>query len=796
MFTITHRALAGVVVAVMTSGAAAQTAASPPTDPGWPRTFTKEGSTVVVYQPQVDAWNQYETLRYRCALEVMPKGASGPSYGVAAVEADTKVSEQTDTVYLTNQRIAAVRFPGAPQDQAATVQAKPAMELAMSRVLAYMHDSPTPKGVKLNLDPPTIYYSDSPAILVVYMGQPQFQEVKGTDLMYAVNTNWLVLMDKGSQQYYLLEGTGWLRGSDPVHGPWTAADTLPPSFASLPTDGEWADVHKHIPAEPLKVVPTVYASTEPAELIVTQGPPSLTPVTGTSLMYVSNPMMPVFMDLTDSDYYYLVAGRWFRASAVTGPWSAASADLPAEFAKIPEDSPVSFVLPSIPGTIEAKDAILLAQVPHKATVDISKAKVSVAYQGEPKFVPISGTSMAYATNTAYEVISTGGKYYCCDAGVWFVASAATGPWVVCTSVPQVIYTIPSSCPVYNVTYVKVYSSTPTTVVTGYTSGYSGAYVAATGALMFGAGMALGAAIANNNDCWHPYNPCFYSYGCAPVYHYGAGGFYAGGAVHYGPYGGAGWSAGYNPATGTYSRSGYAYGPRGAAGYHQAYNPWTNTYGAHAGASNGYRSWGASTVSRGDDWASAAHATGPGGVTRGWAENSSGETARAVSGNRGTVGATSSGDLYAGRDGNVYRNSGSGWQSYSNGSWNDVQKPDRPAGSTAQGSGSWQNHPQNSWNQNWKSNFNASDSSWKGQYGQQASQRGAAASSDRSGGGQRSQWASQDTLNGLNHDSFARSQGNASAAERESGGRFGGGGGFQGFDRSGGGRSFGGGRGRR
>jgi hypothetical protein len=31
-------------------------------------------------------------------------------------------------------------------------------------------------------------------------------------------------------------------------------------------------------------------------------------------------------------------------------------------------------------------------------------------------------------------------------------------------------------------------------------------------------------------------------------------------------------------------------------------------------------------------------------------------------------------MYAGHDGNVYKNTGSGWQTYNNGSWNDVQKP--------------------------------------------------------------------------------------------------------------------------
>ncbi len=56
-------------------------------------------------------------------------------------------------------------------------------------------------------------------------------------------------------------------------------------------------------------------------------------------------------------------------------------------------------------------------------------------------------------------------------------------------------------------------------------------------------------------------------------------------------------------------------------------------------------------------------------------------------------------MYAGHDGNVYKNTGSGWQSYNNGSWNNVQKPTQqsvqqahPQGTTdynnAKSSGGW------------------------------------------------------------------------------------------------------------
>jgi hypothetical protein len=459
---------------------AAQTAA--PKDPGWPRIFHKDGTTVVLHQPQVDSWKDYDKLRFRCALEVTLQGAPEPKVGVAAVEADTTVFRDDNSVVLTAMKVA-LRFPGASQDESAALKAvvndvlpnHPGMAIALDRVMAYMHDSPAPKGVQLNLDPPPIFYSDSPAILVMFMGQPDFKPIKDTRLMFAVNTNWLIILDDSSAQYYLLNGASWLTTADPINGPWSAAATLPSEFSKLPTDG-WEEVRKNMPGQPAKIVPRVITSTTPAELIATNGTPTYTPIFGTSLMYVSNPLMPVFQDLSDSDYYYMTAGRWFRASAITGPWTAASASLPAEFAKIPHDSPVAFVLPSVPGTQEAKDAALLASVPQKATVTISQAKVDVAYQGPPKFIPIEGTSMQYAVNTGSQVILAAGSYYCCSKGVWFVSTVATGPWAVCTSVPGVVYTIPPSCPDYNVTYVTVVSSTPTTVTCSYTSGYSGEYV--------------------------------------------------------------------------------------------------------------------------------------------------------------------------------------------------------------------------------------------------------------------------------------------------------------------------------
>jgi hypothetical protein len=651
---------------------------SGPVDPGWPRIFEKHGEKVMLYQPQIDEWNNYSKIAFRMAIAVYFRDR-GPFYGSANVKGDTFVDHDRNLVMITDLK-KQLHFPNVPEHEAKKLEKivhevlpqKDYLEVSLDRVLAYVQGNQKPRVVNVNLNPPPIFYSETPAILVIYMGQPQFKPIKGTRLLSAVNTNWPVFLDESGGKYYLLDQATWLTAPDPVKGPWTAAASLPADFSKLPKDKVWDEARKHIPLVAAKSVPKVVTTTEPAELIVTNGPPAYTPISGTSLLYVSNPVQPVFMDTADNNRYFLAAGRWFRAPSLEGPWMAASTNLPSDFAKIPADSPVADVLASVPGTPECKTAVAQASIPHIATIQIAGAKVDVVYEGQPKFVAIQGTPMTYAVNTTYQVIGANGKYYCCYNGVWFVAPTASGPWAVATTVPSVIYTIPPTNPMYNVTYVQVYSSTPTTVVTGYTSGYSGEYVAATGALMFGAGMATGALLASCDNYYYPCCASYCSYGCAACYHYGYGGYYRG-CGYYGPYGGCGHYAGYNPATGAFSRGSYHYGPYGASEYHQAYNPWTNTYRSHASATNGYQSWGHSYAQHGDQWAEGGHVSGEHG-SAGWAHTSSGASAGYAHAGDTTVAKTPN-NVYASHDGNVYKKpeGGGGWEHWGGGGWDNANK---------------------------------------------------------------------------------------------------------------------------
>jgi len=436
-------------------------------------------------------------------------------------------------------------------------------------------------------------------------------------------------------------------------------------------------VNKAIP--PVSVAttaPKVFYSNVPAEIILFKGQPKFAAVANTKLTYATNTSSNVFLQGGESQYYFLIAGRWFRSKTLDGPWSYAGADLPTDFALIPPNSPAGRVLVSVPGTDAANDAVLLAQVPTTVIVNPAQAEseVKVSYDGAPQFKPIESTSLSYASNSQDKVIKVGDLYYLCFQGVWFMSVAPQGPWKTAASVPQEIYTIPPSSPVYNVTYVTQTTTPSGEIEASSTAGYLG---------MFIIGVAVGATVSYGTGYYYP--PYFY-YGPYPypIYRpypitYGVGAFYnphngAYGYVRgaYGPYGGVAGGAWYNPSRGTYGRAVGACGAYGCAGAARAYNPYTGTYAATRQGSNAYSQWGSSVVTKGDKWAQTGHYTDSRGTIAG-ARTSEGGRVVAGSGQngRGFVGQSGAGDVYAGKDGNVYKKTDSGWQQYGNGGWNPV-----------------------------------------------------------------------------------------------------------------------------
>jgi hypothetical protein len=230
--------------------------------------------------------------------------------------------------------------------------------------------------------------------------------------------------------------------------------------------------------------------------------------------------------------------------------------------------------------------------------------------------------------------------------------------------PQVIVIQPTNP---QVVYVPVYNPTVVYGTPYVTPGYSTAAVVTTAVLAFGIGIAVGVAMSNSwgysywNCNWHGGTVVYHSSG-----YYGNsawhGGYYGSSASVYGPYGSAHASAGYNPSTGTYARGASASNAYGSQAVGQAYNPNTGAYAATHQASNAYGSYGSSVVSKNGNTAYTQHQTTANGTVA-TAQTSAGGSAAAASGkygNSGAVGQTANGNKYAAANGNVYKNTGSGW----------------------------------------------------------------------------------------------------------------------------------------
>ncbi|MCE9624637.1 MAG: hypothetical protein K8R69_04150, partial [Deltaproteobacteria bacterium] len=144
------------------------------------------------------------------------------------------------------------------------------------------------------------------------------------------------------------------------------------------------------------------------------------------MSYLKNSSNAAFFQPAAGTYYVMLSGRWFStkstppavaasapaplvsglwgkmlsatkppakptvtatlsvADAFKGPWTYVSPDqLPEGFRKIPPSFSQGSVLASIPGTQEAEDAAMDAEIPQTTVIDKKKASFKATYDGEP-----------------------------------------------------------------------------------------------------------------------------------------------------------------------------------------------------------------------------------------------------------------------------------------------------------------------------------------------------------------------------------------------------------------------------
>jgi len=720
----------------------------------WPLVLEYRGVTNTIYQPQLDSWD-YLTLTAHAAIAVQPPGAPQPTFGVIEVSARTFVDRAERMVTFENLQVAKASFPSAPEQAdgwAAALQVvlpPQVQSMSLDRIeasLAVVEARQQAQGLALRNDPPVIMFANEPALLIPVDGPPVYRPVEKLEVERVGNTRALLLRDKAGKHYlHLFDGYVEAPG---LGGPWSVARKIPRDISKaekqaveakqvdLLAGQEDAETGKP-PSLKTTPVPILYLTTTPTELVQTDGAPMWSMIPGTQLLYVTNTASPVFKYMVDQKTYVLASGRWFRALSNEGPWEFVPGEsLPGDFARIPDDSPKENVKASVPGTRQAQEAAIANGIPQSTQVDRSQAQMSPPpqYDGPAQLKPIEGTPLFYVFNCATPVIRVGDyAWYACQNGVWFVATAATGPWVPATSVPAIIYSIPVTSPIHYVTYARVYAYDARYIYVGLTPGYYGTVVTASGTVVYGTGYVYPAYVGTTvyisypitygyacNPCWTPWAGWGFgfavgwamgsSWRCCPpapywgAYYHGCYGVHynaRGGYAAWGPYGWAG-SSGYiyhhNGSWSGVSRSSGGYnawtGNAWAAKYGHAYNSSTGT--SVAGRKGGVQNVYTGNYAYGKQGVAYNNRTGTvaagGKVTVGNAYTGKSVTAgRATvynprTGQGGTVsgvrtdngGVVKVGDhTIAAKDGNVYRQSGSG-------GWNQAGRPEPRAGSSSSG----------------------------------------------------------------------------------------------------------------
>ena len=146
-------------------------------DPGWPRTIIKPGGKVVLYQPQVDDWENYQKVDARMAFTLTPTGGK-QHVGVLTVQMQSTSDTENHTVFLSNPKITSVAFPSLDAATAAQMEQlvktflnpSATMTISLDRLAASVKKTKAPSVADVKNDPPTIFISMRPAILLMVNG--------------------------------------------------------------------------------------------------------------------------------------------------------------------------------------------------------------------------------------------------------------------------------------------------------------------------------------------------------------------------------------------------------------------------------------------------------------------------------------------------------------------------------------------------------------------------------------------------------------------------------------------------
>lgn len=104
----------GTLLASPVQRPAAQTPSGQSADSSWPRERYQNGTRLIIYQPQVDDWKNFQELSWRMAISITPKDGK-TVLGVVEMKGNTNIDNVSKLVLVTNPQVTGTYFPSLDQ---------------------------------------------------------------------------------------------------------------------------------------------------------------------------------------------------------------------------------------------------------------------------------------------------------------------------------------------------------------------------------------------------------------------------------------------------------------------------------------------------------------------------------------------------------------------------------------------------------------------------------------------------------------------------------------------------------
>src|SRR5437764_1778897 len=135
------------------------TGSDQPNNSSLPREKYSNGTRLIIYQPQVDDWKNFQDLSWRMAVSITPKGGK-TVLGVVEMKGNTNIDNVAKIATITNPQVTETYFPSL--DNAATEKMDQLLKtfvpstfsISLHNLIASTPKKEAPAGVQLNNDPP------------------------------------------------------------------------------------------------------------------------------------------------------------------------------------------------------------------------------------------------------------------------------------------------------------------------------------------------------------------------------------------------------------------------------------------------------------------------------------------------------------------------------------------------------------------------------------------------------------------------------------------------------------------